>query len=124
MGHRLAVVTQAAGFQLRMAVHSGRVGLASELTNRGASTTAVMLAGDWKTSRWGAPSYLGHGLGENPMSQEVGGMVQSNRVKGSGSARTEGARRPTGVGADGAAVGSGALAPGQRLSASRKRDMV
>ena len=30
----------------------------------------------------------------------------------------------TGVGADGAAVGSGALAPGQRWSASRKRDVV
>ena len=31
--------------------HSGRVGLASELTSRGASTTDVMLAGNWKTSR-------------------------------------------------------------------------
>ena len=31
--------------------HSGRVGLASELTSRGASTTGVMLAGNWKTSR-------------------------------------------------------------------------
>ena len=30
----------------------------------------------------------------------------------------------TGVGADGAAVGAGALAPGQRWSASRKRDVV
>ena len=58
------------------------------------------------------------------MSQEVGGMVQSKRVKGAGSARTEGARRATGVGADAAAVGSGALARGQRWSASRKRDVV
>ena len=41
-------------------------------------------------------------------------MVGSRRVKGAGSARTEGARRATGVGADGAAVGSGALVPGQR----------
>ena len=31
--------------------HSGRVGLASELTSRGASTTDVTLAGNWKTSR-------------------------------------------------------------------------
>ena len=46
-------------------------------------------------------------------------MVGSRRVKGAVSARTEGARRATGVGADGAAVGSGALAPGQRWSASR-----
>ena len=47
-------------------------------------------------------------------------MVQSKRVKGAGSARTEGARRATGVGADAAAVRSGALARGQRWSASRK----
>ena len=51
-------------------------------------------------------------------------MVGSRRVTGAGSARTEGARRATGVSADGAAVGSGALAPGQRWSASRKRDVV
>ena len=51
-------------------------------------------------------------------------MVQSRQVKGSGSARAEGARRATGVRADAAAVGSGALAPGQRWSASRKRDVV
>ena len=51
-------------------------------------------------------------------------MVQSKRVKGAGSARTEGARRATGFGADAAAVGSGALARGQRWSASRKRDVV
>ena len=51
-------------------------------------------------------------------------MVGSRRVKGARSARTEGARRATGVSADGAAVGSGALAPGQRWSASRKRDVV
>ena len=31
-----------------MTAHSGRVGLASELTSRGASTTDVMLAGNWK----------------------------------------------------------------------------
>ena len=53
------------------------------------------------------------------MSKEVGGMVQSRRVQGAGSARTEGARRASGVSADGAAVGAGALAPGQRWSASR-----
>ena len=36
--------------------HSGRVGLASELTSRGASTTDVMLAGNWKTS-WRVAHY-------------------------------------------------------------------
>ena len=51
-------------------------------------------------------------------------MVQSRTVKGAGSARTEGARRATGVRADAAATGAGALAPGQRWSASRKRDVV
>ena len=51
-------------------------------------------------------------------------MVRSRGVKGAGSAATEGARRATGVGADAAAMGSGALAPGQRWSASRKRDVV
>ena len=35
----------------RLTAHSGRVGLASELTARGASTTEVMLAGNWKTAR-------------------------------------------------------------------------
>ena len=38
----------AAGLHGRLTAHSGRVGLASELTARGASTTDVMLAGAWK----------------------------------------------------------------------------
>ena len=37
--------------EARVTAHSGRVGLASELTARGASTTEVMLAGNWKTAR-------------------------------------------------------------------------
>ena len=41
---------RAAGVE-RVTAHSGRVGLASEPTSRGASTTDVMLAGNWKTSR-------------------------------------------------------------------------
>ena len=40
-----------AGIEARVTAHSGRVGLASELTARGASTTEVMLAGHWKTAR-------------------------------------------------------------------------
>ena len=59
------------------------------------------------------------------MSKEVGEMVRSSDVvQAEGSARTEGARRATGVRADGAAAGAGSLAPGQRWSASRKRDVV
>ena len=46
------------------------------------------------------------------MSKEVGGMVQSRRVQGAGSARTEGARRASGVGADGAAAVVDAAAMG------------
>ena len=43
--------TAAARIEARVTAHSGRVGLASELTARGASTTEVMLAGNWKTAR-------------------------------------------------------------------------
>ena len=46
-----APAARAAGIEARVTAHSGRVGLASELTARGASTTEVMLAGNWRTSR-------------------------------------------------------------------------
>ena len=46
-----ADVAEAAGIERRVTAHSGRVGLASELTSRGASIADVMLAGNWKTSR-------------------------------------------------------------------------
>ena len=49
IGLRFTAAAQAAGVERRVTAHSGRVGLASELTSRGASTTDVMLAG--KTSR-------------------------------------------------------------------------
>ena len=52
------------------------------------------------------------------MSKEVGGMVGSRRVQGAGSAQTEGARRASGVGADGAAVGGGGL--GARAAVERE----
>ena len=48
---RFTAAARAAGLAARLTAHSGRVGLASELTARGASTTAVMLAGNWKTAR-------------------------------------------------------------------------
>ena len=51
IGLRFTAAAQAAGLERRVTAHSGRVGLASELTSRGASTTDVMLAGNWKTSR-------------------------------------------------------------------------
>jgi transposase len=52
------------------------------------------------------------------MSKEVG-MSRKVRSKGGSPARTQGARRATGESA-----GGGALAPGQRWSAGRKRDVV
>ena len=51
IGLRFTAAAATAGVQRRVTAHSGRVGLASELTSRGASTTDVMLAGNWKTSR-------------------------------------------------------------------------
>jgi transposase len=51
-------------------------------------------------------------------------MARSRTEKRSGSARTEGARRATGVRADAAAGREGGLGPGQRWSAGRKRDVV
>ena len=48
---RFTAAAHAAGIEARVTAHSGRVGLASELTARGASTTEVMLAGNWRTSR-------------------------------------------------------------------------
>ena len=51
IGLWFTVAAEAAGIERRVTAHSGRVGLASELTSRGASTTDVMLAGNWKTSR-------------------------------------------------------------------------
>ena len=51
VGLRFTSAAQAAGLERRVTAHSGRVGLASELTSRGASTTDMMLAGNWKTSR-------------------------------------------------------------------------
>ena len=51
IGLRFTAASLVAGVERRVTAHSGRVGLASELTSRGASTTDVMLADNWKTSR-------------------------------------------------------------------------
>ena len=74
---------------------------------------------------WSAGGRRGPGNLNSPRSLQGPTLERcSSGVDGAGSARTEGARRASGVGADGAAVGAGALAPGQRWSASRKRDVV
>ena len=46
---RFAAACSAAGLEGRRTSHGGRVGLAVELTARGASTHAIQLAGGWKT---------------------------------------------------------------------------
>ena len=51
VARRLTEAARAAGIEERLTSHSGRVGLASELTARGASTTEAMLAGGWKNHR-------------------------------------------------------------------------
>ena len=51
IARRITAAAKAAGIEKRITGHSGRVGLASELTARGASTTEAMLAGGWKTHR-------------------------------------------------------------------------
>ena len=58
IGQRFTAAAAAAGIARRVTAHSGRVGLALELTARGASTTAVMLAGNWKTARMVAHYYV------------------------------------------------------------------
>ena len=52
VGLRFAAAARAAGVEARVTAHSGRVGLASELTSRGASTTDVMLAGTGRRAGW------------------------------------------------------------------------
>ncbi len=51
VARRFGAAAQAAGVAGRITGHSGRIGLASELTSRGATTTETMLAGGWKTAR-------------------------------------------------------------------------
>ena len=51
IGNRFSAAARAAGIEKRLTPHSGRVGLASALTARGATTTETMLAGNWKTPR-------------------------------------------------------------------------
>ena len=51
ISERFAAAARAAGIEARLTAHSGRVGLASELTARGASAHDVMRAGNWKTVR-------------------------------------------------------------------------
>ena len=48
INRRFAAACAAAGLEGRRTSHGGRIGLAVELTARGASTHAIQLAGGWK----------------------------------------------------------------------------
>ena len=50
LSRRLSRAATAAGIEKRITAHSGRIGLAVELTLRGASTHDVMHAGHWKSA--------------------------------------------------------------------------
>lgn len=52
IGRRFAAACRAAGLEGDYTGHSGRVGLAQELTRRGASTTATQLAGGGRPPAW------------------------------------------------------------------------
>ncbi len=49
--YRVKRMAKYAGVKGRITTHSGRIGLASELTRRGASMQEVMLAGNWRSSQ-------------------------------------------------------------------------
>ncbi len=51
IGRRFQALARLAGIDGRITSHSGRIGLAVELTRRGAPTAAVQLAGGWKSGR-------------------------------------------------------------------------
>ena len=51
VARRLTAAASAAGIEGRITGHSGRVGLAVELTRRGAPEQATAKAGGWKSSR-------------------------------------------------------------------------
>ncbi len=61
---------------------------------------------------------------ENPRFKEVGELARARTRKSKTSAGTPDARRANGVAAERAGDGTGSLAPGQRWSAGRKRDVV
>lgn len=62
IARRLAAAARAAGLGDGFSGHSGRVGLASELTRRGASLQEVMLAGGWKSATMVARYSAGAGV--------------------------------------------------------------
>ena len=98
---RFTAAAQAAGLERRVTAHSGRVGLASALTSGGASTTDVMLAGNWKTSRMVTHYSAGAtasrlrgtlpvaGVDWSSLRNTTGGSVPARGVRGESAGRWE-----------------------------------
>ena len=77
---RFTAAARAAGIEARVTAHSGRVGLASELTARGASTTEVMLGRELAHGAHGRPLQRGrHGRTRRRRQVSVGGCGRGNR---------------------------------------------
>ena len=74
---RLDASSAAAGVERRVTAHSGRVGLASELTSRGASTTDVMRHGSGPTlpRGWCSPARSARPLGRHAAGPPRWGVV-------------------------------------------------
>ena len=89
VGLRFSAAARAAGVE-HVTAHSGWVGLVSELTSRGASTTDVMLAGNWKTSRMVAHYSAGaEDLGTVGAPTAVGAEPPGRPTDRRGGARTD-----------------------------------
>lgn len=81
VGRRLTAAARAAGIDGRITGRSGRIGLASELTRLGASTTETMLAGGWATSRMVAHYAAGATAEAGAVAPRIGqATVQSGQV--------------------------------------------
>ena len=113
VGLRFQAAARAAGVE-RVTAHSGRVGLASELTSRGASATDVMLAGNWTTSRMVAALL---GRGDRPSAGPWRGTSEhspppppSRRLRSSETRRCLGGRASAGPAHEDEASGVGSAA--------------
>ena len=123
VGLRFQAAARAAGVE-HVTAHSGRVGLASELTSRGASTTDVMLAGNWKNEPDGG-ALLGRGDRRRVPTRSV--LKYTPRVQltpsgarepASGAQETASGGRPTRLTTDGG--GLSRRAPASRAPAGRR----
>ena len=126
VGRRLTEAAKAAGIESRLTGHSGRVGLATELTARGASTTETMLAGGWSTARM-RPTSAPQGVADQltadvPTAPETCGFLRVNGVHGAHAGSTgpwiRGAECPYAVAAPRRSARQGSPGGGRRRATS------